>query len=145
MNNFFKILLKSSTWTLLTTFVGLLQVWISMALNCFTSIKISYGSIISNGSLLFFVAAIVTTITIDFYFSKIDLPKLTLGIMFCFFPIIILCITVAMIIISFCNENYRIIDLENMTKVEYAIIFMTLLYAISGKYIVYDGENKKDS
>lgn len=129
--------LKSLTWVGVTTLFGLLQLWLTFFKSLLVKTTIfPYEKILLDGVLLFFVTAVVTALTTDYYLSKIDYPKWLVGIVFGFYPLLIVIVSVGLFFL-FLYEEIRNLDIFLVEDIEKAIMIMTSIYAIVVKLLEY--------
>lgn len=147
MDKIFKVLkccFKSFSWISLTIIFGLLQIWLLIGANQIIitdPVKIEINKLILDGVFLFFATAIVTTITIDFFFdSKIQLSKNIIGFLFILYPSVILIIT-TLIFSLFIGKSLKEINIEIIKIGEITILIMTFIYAFIVKLIIFSNEN----
>lgn len=130
-----KALFKSFVWIMLTILFGLLQLWLVLGSSLLIrTFNVSYEKIFLDGVLLFFVTAVVTALATDYYFSDRPYPGWAETIMFAFFPFVIIVLSVWLFGICLGREDLDI-DIEGLKNVEYAVLFMTFIYAIVVKFI----------
>ena len=72
-----KALGASIAWTVMASGVGLTQLWITVGIYSLDKqSNYEFSATIRDGSLLFFIMAIITTIAIDYYFDQsTELPR----------------------------------------------------------------------
>ncbi|HEV7925096.1 MAG TPA: hypothetical protein VGR14_07075 [Verrucomicrobiae bacterium] len=137
-----KAFLKAGLWTLLTSFFGLLQLWIVMVLSALIlrssfSLSDAVYQAMREGVVLFLVSAIVVTITIDYYFDKeLQFPKWLTGVLFSAVPVI------AMVVIAAAYSAVRLADSQSINEnaaIRWQIwaFGVTFLYAVEVKYLTY--------
>ncbi|HFG1897136.1 TPA: hypothetical protein ACGF3X_003596, partial [Vibrio cholerae] len=87
-----KGIFSSCLWLVFTVFFGLLQLWLLLGYDqANNDFNLNTNKLILDGVLLFFCSALVASITIDYHFDKsMELPKWASGILFSFFPFIII-------------------------------------------------------
>jgi len=113
----------SLIWTLLTSFLGLTQLWLTLGVSYVLIDKYySLSVAIQDGSLLFFIMAIVTAITIDHHFTEISsIPHWAKSIMFTLFPLIIGVLATNLYVILYIADENQVNE-EFVANVQYTII-----------------------
>ncbi|MBY4623947.1 hypothetical protein, partial [Vibrio parahaemolyticus] len=86
---------KSLSWLVLIAFFGLLQLWMLLGYEKInTNFQLDLKALTLDGVFLFFSTAIVTSMTVDYYFDRnLELSKLTSGFLFSLFPGVIVFLT----------------------------------------------------
>lgn len=136
-------LIKGMIWTLLTAMFGLIPVWLTFGISIITKNRdYSLSQAVQDGSLLFFVMAITTAITVDYYFSKdIDISGWVNKIMFTMYPFVI-----GIVITYLYSTLYLVsqpeIHVGIVSQIQYLLIAATLLYATIAKYVMFLDEEK---
>jgi hypothetical protein len=124
---------KSLGWLLLTVGFGLLQLWLNITSSTIIKgVELNEGKILMDGVLLFFITALVTTITIDYYFAKLEYPKWAVGILFVLFPLLIILVSTWLYGMCF-RKTYSDININTLKGYEYSLFVMTALYALFAK------------
>lgn len=132
-----KAFVKSWSWVILTTVFGLLQLWLTLGSNLLVrTFNISYEKIFFDGVLLFFVTAVVSALVTDYYLSNLFYPRWATGILFGFFPSIIIVVSVWLFGICI-GKEIQDIDLQVIKGLEYAVLFITLIYAVLFMTLIY--------
>jgi hypothetical protein len=86
--------IKSSIWLISAIAFGLLQLWFLGLRNTLVKVPFPYEEILIEGGLLFFSGTVVTSITADYYLSKIPVDsRLVSGFLFYFFPLLVVVIS----------------------------------------------------
>lgn len=130
---------KSLFWLLLTTFFGLLQLWLIFAYDYLTSQEtLTYNSVLLNGSMIFFITAIVTTISVDFFLSKLKFSRFTETSLFVLFPVIIIISSIFLFCI--CLLKPDVVDIKLLGSCEAALIIATIIYAVTTKTLKFSCE-----
>ncbi len=134
---------KSFFWLLVTTFFGLLQLWIIIGLsNLLKDYDISYSQILIDGPFLFFTSAMAASITTDYHFGENKISSnFFSGFLFVFFPVVIL-VTCIVLFVGCYGKHVGQIDINFLRNVEFALLFMTLVYALISKIIFYNLNNE---
>jgi len=134
--------MKSATWVFLTILFGLLQLWLAIGSSLIIkNFSITHDKIILDGVLLFFVTAVVVAITIDYYFSDNNYPRWAVGILFGFFPGIIVIISVWLFGICI-GKSKTDLEMVTINSLEYAVLTMSFIYALIIKALEFY-QNKK--
>jgi tetratricopeptide (TPR) repeat protein len=127
---------KSLMWSISTFIFGLLPLWLVLTHNPFTvkSQIFSFEQFLMSGSLLFFVTAIVASITIDhFLFSGKNMQNLLEIIIFTVFPTTLIFLCFVLFSITF-GTSIKDIQFEILYKLEINILLVTLFYATIAKF-----------
>lgn len=133
---------KGFLWTLFTLIFGLLQLWIVLA-NDFviTSYNLDLNKIIMDGTLLFFTSAVVSAICTDYYLGrKCELNKIAAAFMYFIYPALVLIFCIWLFSLNFSSYKSDV-NVESIKNIQMAIIFMTVLYAITTKAIMFFQED----
>jgi hypothetical protein len=152
ISNYFplKDIMKSLYWVFLVSFFSLLQLLFFVSCSLILSdCKFEFIRVLTDGLLIFFATALVSSITIDYHFSE-DVQnslngkhKWLASLLFTFFPMFILSIS----LVSF-GVIFQIgIDLERVDKYwltisQFVIIASAVFYAIISKTIFFSLSNK---
>lgn len=120
----------------MSAFFGLLQIWLTIGAS-FIIRDFSYDDFFLNGSLLFFVTAIVTSLATDYYLSKRPYPELLETAAFTLFPGIIIIVSVWLFGVCLGKDSQEIY-LPELRSTEYAILFMTGVYALAVKFFGFE-------
>lgn len=132
-----KVFLNSLIWILFTSFFGLIQVWFTIIVS-YVRIDKSYSFSIAleDGSLLFFIMALVAAVTIDYFFSeeKGDYKKLETFVFF-ITPMVISLLSTGLYVSLYTDENK--INIENFSDVQIGVIILAIIYAFSAKLIMF--------
>lgn len=142
--------LSSLIWCFLTVFFGLLQVWIVLFILYIHNEAIPASKLFMGGALLFFSTAVVSSLAIDYYFSK----KYSLKnrgsehFAFVFFPLLI--ILSSLILFFACYPPNSPIPKTGFNRpfansMELAIITCAFIYAFVLKYVTFKSECGKDN
>lgn len=146
--NIAKILIKSVflslIWNFLTIFLGLLQLWITVGISYIvTTQTYTISDALQEGSLLFFIMAVIAAITIDYHFVDIPIYPILKGLMFTFFPLIMgIIVIVLYVTLYIVDEN--LIDEEVVFVVQYTVIILTVIYAVIAKFLMFFYEELED-
>ncbi|MBV0934930.1 hypothetical protein [Marinobacterium weihaiense] len=134
-----KGLVSSLFWLFLTVLFGLLQLWILLGYDQANSeFSLDLDKLLLDGVLLFFCCALVSSITIDYHFDKtIELPKWASGILFSFFPFVIVGLSIWLFTASYIIPKDKI-ELEFIGSVNYIILTMTCLYTVATKSLTFN-------
>ncbi len=140
---FIKAFWKSFIWILLIILFGLMQLWLRICSSYVRKdILFSFEKILLDGVIVFFVTAIITTITIDFYFSKKRVyPKWAVGFMFGLFPCIIVLASAWLFGICLGQGN-EVLNTHVIKSIEYVIITMSFIYSIAVKILKFYQDEK---
>lgn len=130
---------SSFLWLILTILFGLLQLWILLGYDQANSeFVLNTNKLILDGVLLFFCSALVSSITIDYHFDKsVELPKWASGILFSFFPFIIVGLSIWLFTASYIIPSEKI-ELDFIKSINYIIVTMTALYTITTKSLTFN-------
>lgn len=134
-----KSFLSSFLWLGLTAFFGLLQLWILLGYDrANQDFVLNADKLILDGVLLFFCSALVASITIDYHFDKsLELPKWASGVLFSFFPFVIVGLSIWLFSTSHTTEATKL-DLEFIKSLNYIVVTMTALYTITTKSLSFN-------
>jgi tetratricopeptide (TPR) repeat protein len=126
---------KILTWFIYTLLFGLLPLWLVLLDYSFQNKSqiFLFEQFIISGALLFFVTAIVVSITIDYHFlsNNILTPlNLTISVIF---PLILLLSCVALFYIPY-GKPIQNIELDLLYTTELGILWATFIYAIFIKF-----------
>jgi len=120
-------------WIFFTTVFGLLPIWLIILHLKMQNKTIDYFQFISDGSILFFASALVTSLTIDYHFSDTTIePKLLNGFLFSFFPLIIIILCV-LIYITCYDKSENQLNRKLVTSSEAGILIATYVYVVTIK------------
>jgi len=136
MKSFFTTII----WIFSTLIFGLLQLWIAIAV-CFVNTNTceSYKQLFFDESPLFFISAIVSAICVDFWFSKLELPKLIVGVFFFFYPLVLIAFSIILYFLQHAQNK------GNYCILAFFLYGMTLLYILICKTITYYKEDQEES
>jgi len=127
-----KNLSKGLVWTFLTVLFGLLQLWLILWYDFMVVDNIiSYKDIFKEGFILFFISAVVSTISIDFFLSDLKFSRRTVGFFFVLFPLVILILSVTTFLI--CMIGNKEIKPNINIGLQASLMAMTCIYAIGIK------------
>lgn len=134
-----KGIFSSCLWLMFTVFFGLLQLWLLLGYDQANSdFNLNTNKLILDGVLLFFCSALVASITIDYHFDKsMELPKWASGILFSFFPFIIIGLSIWLFTTSYTTPTEKI-DFEFVTAINYVIVTMTAIYTVTTKSLTFN-------
>ncbi|MFL7010964.1 hypothetical protein [Enterovibrio norvegicus] len=134
-----KSFLSSFLWLGLTAFFGLLQLWILLGYDrANQDFVLNADKLILDGVLLFFCSALVASITIDYHFDKVlELPKWASGILFSFFPFVIVGLSIWLFSTSHTTEATKL-DLEFIKSLNFIVVSMTAIYTITTKSLSFN-------
>jgi vacuolar-type H+-ATPase subunit I/STV1 len=140
-----KAAIASLSWTFLTTFLGLIQVWITMVISYLLKNKeYNLRVALEEGSLLFFIMAVTIAITIDYHFSEnIHLPQWIRSVMFTLLPFLIgILVTALYSTLYIADENE--LNQSAFIATQSFLIGLTILYAFIAKLLIflYEESNK---
>lgn len=131
-----KALGASIAWTVMASGVGLTQLWITVGIYSLDKqSNYEFSATIRDGSLLFFIMAIITTIAIDYYFDQsTELPRWVDGIIFFIFPFITgIFVTTSYVALHFLESES--INYDLVSTIQMIAIVMTIFYALLVKFI----------
>ncbi|MGB0385124.1 MAG: hypothetical protein ACPGWR_09900 [Ardenticatenaceae bacterium] len=137
-HDFIKAVIASLMWTLLTSLFGLTQVWVTIVVS-YVRIDKSYSfwAAFQDGSLLFFVMALVTAITIDYNFSEnLQIPQALRSLVFTVTPLIIGILSIG-VYVSLYTADEGQLDYESLANIQIIIIILTWLYALGAKFLIF--------
>ncbi len=147
VENILKRLGKSLTWLAFTVFFGLLfpigLVWLDSYLT--TPQYFSFNSFFKNGTLMFFVMAVVASITLDYHLSTqtFGQRKFLDGFLFTFFPFIIMVTCVALFYIPYKEPNEENINFELLYLIEKGILLFVFVYGFIVKFNAFKDQEDK--
>ncbi|RKZ91727.1 MAG: hypothetical protein DRR19_06415 [Candidatus Parabeggiatoa sp. nov. 1] len=122
---------KSFFWFVLTLFFGLFQIWLVLGINnLIPTNELFFERFITDGALLFFSIAIVSSLTIDYHvFSRgiFNWNDLSL-FMFLIFPMVIVFFCV--LLFTVCYLKSEAININHVFYTEIVIFTITFLYTI---------------
>jgi uncharacterized membrane protein len=123
---------KSIEWFTMTLFFGLLEIWLILPLNHFsTAYDFRFERIIIDGSFLFFSTAVVASITIDNLLSQKRTWRKEEIYGFLLFPGFIIFVCVVLFLILKLGKD---INTSLVTSVELTIFMMTFIYTVAVKF-----------
>jgi hypothetical protein len=132
-NKFWSNLGKGVSWMFLTTMFGLLQLWLILGHNLVVKEDIlTYNQVLLDGFLLFFITAIVSTISVDFFLSDLVFSRIIVGLLFVLYPLVIMLMCVGLFYIGLDKSPIEL-ELNTIEAVQFTLITMTIIYAISTK------------
>ena len=123
--------IKSSIWLFFTLFFGLFQIWLILAKSYVVISEVfPFEELVKDGVLLFFVTAMVSSITLDYILSKG--PSLNWNwfdvFMFVVYPFLIILICVSSFYVVY-GEDVENININLLWGIQQLILYFTLLYA----------------
>lgn len=135
MKSFF----SSFLWLGLTVFFGLLQLWILLGYErANQDFTLNADKLILDGVLLFFCSALVASITIDYHFDKsLELPKWASGILFSFFPFVIIGLSIWLFSTSYTTTPAKL-DIDFIKSLNYIVVTMSALYTVTTKSLSFN-------
>jgi hypothetical protein len=141
MWDFIKALLKGMSWTLLTLFFGLLQLWLLLFSRLLhKTIPLIQDSMIMDGLFFFFATSIVTALAVDYFLKpKPKLPIPIIGLIFCLFPAVIIILSVWQFGQCY-GKQITDINFVLLSQIEYAVMVMTLVYSTFIKTVIYSNK-----
>lgn len=133
-----KAALDSLNWTVLTTFLGLIQLWITVIISyLLTNKEYNFYSPFQDGSLLFFIMAVTTAITIDYHFTKnINLPQWAKSVVFTLFPFLIGILVTALYSTFYIADDNEL-HLSGFMVIQYFVIGCTIIYVFVAKFLMF--------
>jgi len=128
--NLIKVIFKSLVWVFGTIIFGLLQLWLVWGSSLYdTTVTFTLEKFIIDGALLFFVAAIITSVTIDHLLSKKNTCCSVLEILlFIVFPFIILIFVVWLFAICY-GKPIENLDYELIFATEVVLLIIAFIYS----------------
>lgn len=132
-----KSILDSIIWLLLTTLVGLVQIWIYFILSLMIKdIQFELLAYFKNGMFLLFSMALVASIYFDIhYIEKITADRLGNNIIFKLFPWAVVGMTCLSVICQiFPQEKLKI---YNIQFIQYCTFLLAISYSLVYKYIIF--------
>jgi len=128
-------LTKSFFWAIGTIIFGLLQLWLVLGMTVYDKTKIfPFQEFLMDGALLFFVTAIIASVTIDYLLSKKNSCCKSLEIiLFIVFPFIVLIFIVWLFSISH-DKPIKDIEFELLYTTEQILLIITFIYSFVVKY-----------
>ncbi|EJL7016407.1 hypothetical protein NMT49_003342 [Vibrio cholerae] len=134
-----KGIFSSCLWLVFTVFFGLLQLWLLLGYDqANNDFNLNTNKLILDGVLLFFCSALVASITIDYHFDKsMELPKWASGILFSFFPFIIIGLSIWLFTTSYTTPTEKI-DFDFIKEINYIIVTMTAIYTVTTKSLTFN-------
>lgn len=133
-----KCIINSLIWVLFTSFFGLIQVWFTIIMS-YVRIDKSYSFSIAleDGSLLFFIMALVAAVTIDYSFSRIEaIPKQIETFIFFMTPMTISLLSTGLYVSLYTSDKDQL-NIENFSDVQIVVIILAIIYAFSAKFIMF--------
>jgi hypothetical protein len=126
---------KSFVWGVGTIIFGLLQFWLVWGMSIYDKTKtFPFQEFITDGALLFFVTAIIASVTIDYLLSKKTPCCNPLEIiLFIVFPLFMLVFIVWLFSISY-GKPIENIEFELLYSTEQILLIITFIYSIFVKY-----------
>jgi hypothetical protein len=146
MKKYGKSFLNSLIWILFTSFFGLIQVWFTIIVSYVRIDKIySFSIALEDGSLLFFIMALVAAVTIDYFFSeeKGDYKKLETFVFF-ITPMVISLLSTGLYVSLYTSDKDKL-DIENFSKIQIGVIILAIIYAFSAKFLMFFKEDKENN
>lgn len=117
----------------LTAMFGLLQLWLILGHNLVVKENIlTYNQVLLDGFLLFFITAIVSTISVNFFLSDLIFSRVIVGLLFVLYPTVIMIMCIGLFYISHDKSQVEL-ELNTIEAVQLTLITMTVIYAISTK------------
>jgi len=120
---------KSFIWVICTIIFGLLQLWLVWGATLFLNEIFPFKEFIMGGALLFFTAAILASVAIDYLLSKktSNFTRLEAAL-FIAFPLIMLGVIVFLFSISY-DKDIKELDFELLCTTEIIILIITFIYS----------------
>lgn len=139
-----KAAIYSFSWTLLTAFFGLFQFWVTLGISAIIKTKhYSLADAIQEGSLLFFIMAVNTAITIDYYFIKdFKISPALERVIFNLLPSLILLIVIVLYVPLYIVP-YDEVDQLTLMIAHRIVIGLIFIHAFIAKIMMYLHERRK--
>lgn len=136
--NIKKSIQRSLSWTILTTLLGLIQLWITICVSyVLTHISYSMWGALQEGALLFFIMAVTTAITVDYHFtSELRISQSIRGIMFTVFPFMIGVFVSGLYVALYISDPSKV-NRPALVLIQCGIITLTIIYALIAKAIMF--------
>jgi len=135
---------RGLAWTAFSFIAGLIHVvLVILTHRVLKSAPFDFDALILDCALLFFAAALVAALTIDYFLSRNVLySKLTIGFLFCFYPLAVLATSTWLFGICF-GKAVADIDIAFVRQMQIILLFMTAIYTFFIKSLEYTltGEN----
>ena len=114
------------------------QVWLTIISSYVLIYRVySFSIAVQEGSLLFFIIALVIAITIDYHFTDLlPIPKRLSSYVFTFFPMIICGVATFLYATRYLSDNNQL-NADAFARVQYGILFMTVLYSLMAKFVMF--------
>ena len=127
--NIKKSIQRSLSWTILTTLLGLIQLWITICVSyVLTHISYSMWGALQEGALLFFIMAVTTAITVDYHFTaELPISQSIRGIIFTLFPFLIGVFVTALYVTLYISDSSKV-DRPALLTITYALIAKTIMF-----------------
>ncbi len=134
---------KSLSWLVLIAFFGLLQLWMLLGYEKInTNFQLDLKSLTLDGVFLFFSTAIVTSMTVDYYFDRnLELSKLASGFLFSLFPGVIVFLTSILYWFTYTTTKTAV-NVEFVIVANQVIMFMSLIYCLISKVLLFNCDSK---
>jgi hypothetical protein len=139
-----KAAVKAITWTALTTALGLIQVWLTLfVVKLVPSKPFNLQRLLHDGVLLFFIMAIVATITIDFYHGKsFRLPLWIHGVLFAFVPFVTALFVAGTYAALFLADS-SLVDAGVLVASQELALVLVVVYATGAKYLMFLSQEER--
>ncbi|MGB0388102.1 MAG: hypothetical protein ACPGWR_25070 [Ardenticatenaceae bacterium] len=136
-----KAAIYSSSWTILTAFLSLIPLILIFAISGLRK-DINYGvfNAIQDGSLLLFIMAMTTAITVDYHFTvNLDLSQWLKSVIFTLFPFVIGVFIAGFYSILYISDENQI-NQSILIAFSYIAIVFALIYSFCAKLVIFFGE-----
>jgi len=126
---------KSLIWAIGTIIFGLLQLWLVWGISIYDKTEtFPFKEFITDGALLFFVTAIIASVTIDYLLSKkTPCCKPFEIILFIVFPLVMLVFIVWLFSVSY-GKPIENLEFELLYSTEQILLVITFIYSLFVKY-----------
>lgn len=131
----FTALLKSFSWAVGTIVFGLFQLWLVWGISLYDKTEtFEFKNFVTDGALLFFVTAIISSVTIDHLLSKKTTCCNPLEIwLFIVFPLVMLGFIVWLFAVSYVTPSKNL-DFELLYTTEKILLIISFIYSFFIKY-----------
>lgn len=135
---------KGVLWASFTLVFGLLQLWVLLARDAVMVIPgFNFNEMLLSGTLLFFTSAVVSAICIDYYLGRSGtMPKIVAGGVYFIYPMLIMFMC-AILFMSCFSKDEKTIDIATVENIQFAIVVMTVVYAIVTKTVMFFQEDSE--
>lgn len=136
--NIKKSVQRSFSWTILTTLLGLIQLWITICVSyVLTHISYTMWDALQEGILLFFIMVMTTIITVDYHFTnELPVSQWITDVMFTLFPCLIGLFVSALYVTLYISDPSQV-DRAALLLIQGVMIAFTIIYALISKAIMF--------